>query len=135
MRVRGSQQQMAARVPQAPPLVAPAREVISAGTIPSNAPSVKVALLLPLSGDSSAVGTAMLDAATMALSDSYLTASPEQIRSQIILLPKDTGNTPAESARMVQQAIDQGAQFIIGPLFSQSVNVVAPIVQSHHIGM
>jgi ABC-type branched-subunit amino acid transport system substrate-binding protein len=94
-----------------------------------------VALLLPLSGDSATVGNAMLAAATMAVSDSYLTAAPDQIQSQIILLPKDTGNTPAESARVVQQAIDQGATFIVGPLFSQSVNIVAPMATEHHIGM
>jgi len=121
--------------PQAPPLVAEIPEVTSKGTIPPTAPSVKVALLLPLSGDSVAVGTAMLDAATMALSDSYLTAPADQIRSQIILLPKDTGNTPAESARVTQQAIDQGANFIVGPLFSQSVNIIAPLAREHNIGM
>lgn len=76
-----------------------------------------------------------MDAATMAISDTYLTASPDQIKSQIILIPKDTGNTPAESARVAQQAIDQGATFIVGPLFSQSVNVVAPIAQAHNVGM
>jgi len=119
----------------APPLVAEIPPVTSKGTIPAAAPQVKVALLLPLSGDSAAVGTAMLDAATMAVSDSYLTASPDQIRSQIILLPKDTGNTPAESARVVQQAIDQGATFIVGPLFSQSVNIVAPMAKEHNIGV
>lgn len=116
-------------------MVAEAPEVVSVGTIPPTAPAVKVALLLPLSGDSATVGTAMLDAATMAVSDSYLTAAPDQIRSQIVLLPKDTGNTPAESARVVQQAIDQGASFIVGPLFSQSVSVVAPIAAEHNISM
>ncbi len=128
-------QALMARVPQAPPIVAETPEIISKGTIPPTAPAVKVTLLLPLSGDSVAVGNAMLDAATMALSDSYLTASPDRIQSRIILLPKDTGNTPAESARVTQQAIDQGANFIIGPLFSQSVNIVAPLAKQHNIGM
>ncbi|MDE3060149.1 MAG: penicillin-binding protein activator, partial [Pseudomonadota bacterium] len=71
----------------------------------------------------------------MALSDSYLTAPPDKIKSKIILLPRDTGNTPADSAKVAQSAIDQGAGFIIGPLFSQSVNVVAPIAHDHHVTM
>ncbi len=96
---------------------------------------MKVALLVPLSGDSVAIGNAMLDAATMAVSDSYFTAPTNRIHSQIILLPKDTGNTPADAASAAQAVIDQGATFIIGPLFSQSVNVVAPMAREHNIGM
>jgi len=105
------------------------------GVIPSTAPVIKVALLLPLSGDSVAVGNAMLDAATMAVSDSYLTVPSNQIHSQIVLMPKDTGNIPADSAKAAQEAIDQGANFIIGPLFSQSVQVVAPITRTHNINL
>lgn len=107
----------------------------SKGLIPPTATPVKVALLLPLSGDSVAVGNAMLDAATMAISDSYLTVPSDQIHSQVVLIPKDTGNIPADSGIAVQQAIDQGATFVIGPLFSQSVNVAAPITRAHNITM
>lgn len=114
----------------APPPIIPAK-----GVIPPNVPAVKVALLLPLSGDSVAIGNAMLDAATMAISDSYLTMPSDNIHAQLILLPKDTGNIPADSGKSIQQAIDQGAQFIIGPLFSQSVNVVAPIAREHKMTM
>jgi len=105
----------------------------SKGLVPATATPVKVALLLPLSGDSVAVGNAMLDAATMAISDSYLTVPSDQIQSQVVLIPKDTGNIPADSGKAVQQAIDQGASFVIGPLFSQSVNVVAPITRARNI--
>src|SRR5689334_12027612 len=87
---REEAQPMTSRLPPAPPLTAPVEEVTSKGTIPPTASAVKVAILLPLSGDSASVGNAMLDAATMALSDTYLTAAPDQIHSQIILIPKDT---------------------------------------------
>src|ERR1700722_385082 len=70
----------------AAPVVAELPNIPSKGTISPTAPTVKIALLLPFSGDSATVGNAMLDAATMALSDSYLTASPDKIQSQIILL-------------------------------------------------
>lgn len=103
------------------------------GSIPANAPIIKVGLLLPLSGESANVGNAMLDAATMALSDSYLATPAERIRARIVLIPKDTGNTPASSAVAAQQAIDEGVKFIIGPLFSQSVTSIMPLVSKHNI--
>ncbi len=60
------------------------------GAIPPNTPVIKVAFLVPLSGESAAVGNAMFDAATLALHDSYLAVPSEQIKTQIILMPKDT---------------------------------------------
>lgn len=127
----------------APPVKAPAAataktmRVQSAaavkGAIPAGTPAIKVALLLPLSGDSAAVGNSMLDAATMALYDSYLAVPSDRIRSQIILMPKDTGGTPAEAAQAARQAIDQGATFIVGPMFSQSVAAVAPLAREKQI--
>lgn len=117
------------------PLMAPEKPVPTRGVIPPGTPAVKVALLVPLSGDSLSVGTAMLDAANMALYDSYLTVPSHEIRSQIILLPKDTGNTAADAARVTRQAIEQGASFIIGPLFSQSVAYVQPIAAAAGVPM
>ncbi len=122
-------------LPAPPPVVAePTPEPVK-GAIPPETPSIKVALLVPLSGDSVAVGNAMLDAATMALSDSYLVVPSDQIRSQVVLLPKDTGNTPAGAALAAKQAIDQGASFIIGPLFSQSVKTVVPLAKPRGISV
>jgi len=122
-------------VPPGAPMVSEPPVIPAKGLIPSSVPSIKVALLLPLSGDSVAVGNAMMDAATMAISDTYLTTPAEQIRTQLILLPKDTGSVPADSGKSIKQAIDQGAKFIIGPLFSQSVNVVAPIARENKLTM
>lgn len=106
---------------------------VTKGAIPPGTPAIKVALLLPLSGDSAAVGNAMLDAATMALYDSYLAVPSNRIKSQIILMPKDTGSTPAEAMRAAKQAIEQGATFIVGPLFSQSVAAIAPLAREKKI--
>ena len=82
---------------QPTPITSDVNPGVTRGAIPANTPSVKVALLLPLSGESSAVGNAMMDAALMALSDSYLTVPSSQIRAQVVLIPKDTGNSPAET--------------------------------------
>jgi len=124
---------VAQKAAQPSPIMVETPIVPSKGSISVDVPAVKVAILLPLSGESSAVGNAMLDAATMAVSDSYLTIASDQIHSRIILIPKDTGQTAADTKVSAQQAIDQGATFIIGPLFSQSVNAIAPIAKEKHI--
>lgn len=112
-----------------------APSITTRGVIPPGTPVIKVALLVPLSGESSAVGTAMLDAANMALYDGYLSVPSDQIHSQIVLLPKDTGSTPADAEHVAKQAIDQGAKFIIGPLFSQSVAQVQPLIEGKGVNM
>lgn len=117
------------------PVVEDAPDVTRMGDIPPLAPKIKIALLLPMSGESAAVGNAMFDAATMALYDTYMLSPSPQIRNQIILIPKDSGNTPGESARAAKSAIEQGATFIIGPLFSQSVVQVEPIAKASNITM
>jgi len=98
-------------------------------------PQTKVALLVPLSGPSATMGNSMVDAATMALYDYYLTLPSEHIHSQVILMPKDCGDTPAAAAAAAKQAIEEGATFIVGPLFSQSVSAVAPIAAEKNISM
>src|SRR5882757_6603266 len=55
---------------------------------------VKVALLVPLSGESSALGNAMVDAATLALFDKYNTMRRDEITTRLVIIPKDTGATP-----------------------------------------
>ncbi len=103
------------------------------GMIPENATPIKVGILLPLSGDATALGNAMLDAATLALSDEYMSVPASRIKSQIILIPKDTGNSANSAAAAAQELIDQGVTFIVGPLFGQAVMAMKPIVKAKHI--
>ncbi len=123
-----------AAAPQ-PPIISEAPAIASRGVIPSEAPVVKVALMVPLSGESMGVGNAMLDAATMALHHAYGNAPSDAIKRRVIILPKDTGNTAADSARAARQAIEQGATIIVGPLFSQSVSAIAPLAEQSGITM
>ena len=122
-------------LPPAPPMVTDAPEVERKGDIPPQAPRIKVALLLPLSGESASVGNAMFDAATLALHDTYMRAPSSAIRTQVVLLPKDTGNTPAEATRAARTAIEQGANFIVGPLFSQTVGHIEPVARERGVPM
>jgi ABC-type branched-subunit amino acid transport system substrate-binding protein len=88
---------------------------------------VKAALILPLSaaGNAGVAGQAMRNAAEMAVAEFN---SPN-----IQLLVKDDGGT-AEAARTgAQQAIDEGAEIILGPLFAQSVGFVGQVARARNI--
>jgi len=117
------------------PIIEKPAEDLSRGAIPSDAQTIKIALLIPLSGEASPIGNAMFDAATLALYDSYLNVPSGQIKAQLILMPKDTGITTAETVKTAKQAIDQGATFVIGPLFGQSVTAIKPILNNKNVTM
>ena len=118
------------------PLIAQApSKVVSRGAVLPETPVIKVALLVPLSGEAAPIGKSMVDAATLALYDTYLNAPSDEIKAQIILMPKNSGNTLKENVAAAKQAVAQGAQFVIGPLFSQSVTTIAPILKEKKIGM
>ena len=82
-------------------------------------PEVRVGLLLPLSGPAEALGRDMLDAAQMALFDVG--------DNELVLLPRDTGGTPAGARRAAEQVIEEGAEVILGPLFGPGVTAVGPL--------
>lgn len=89
--------------------------------------SVKAALLLPLSapGNAGVAGQAMRNAAEMALAEFN---SPN-----VQILVKDDGGT-AEAARLgAQQALDEGAEIILGPLFAQSVSFVGQVARPRSV--
>jgi ABC-type branched-subunit amino acid transport system substrate-binding protein len=86
---------------------------------------IKVGLLLPLTGNGSAVGPAMLDAATLALF--------ELADDQFELVPRDTKGTPEGAAAAADDVLREGAQMIIGPLLSGSVSAVAPLAQAQQV--
>ncbi len=88
---------------------------------------VKVALVLPLSaaGNAGIAGQAMRNAAEMALA--------EFNAPNIQLLVKDDGGTGDGARLAAQQALDEGAEIILGPLFAQSVSVVGQIARSRNI--
>ena len=88
---------------------------------------VKAALILPLTapGNAGVAGQAMRNAAEMALA--------EFSNPNIQLLVKDDGGT-AEAARAgAQQARDEGAEIILGPLFAQSVSFVGQVARPRNV--
>ena len=79
---------------------------------------VKVGLILPLSagGNAGTVAQSMKNAAEMALAEFN---SPN-----IQLLVKDDGGSSGGAQVAAQQALQEGAEIILGPLFAHSVGVV-----------
>jgi ABC-type branched-subunit amino acid transport system substrate-binding protein len=83
---------------------------------------VRVAVLLPLSGQSAELAESMLNAAEMAVF--------EIADDKFVLLPYDTKGTPDGAAAAAEAAIRTGAQIILGPLLAPSVEAVAPLART-----
>ena len=88
---------------------------------------MRVGLILPLSaqGNAGVAAQSMKNAAEMALA--------EFKNPNIQLLVKDDGGTPQGAQAGAQQAIDEGAEIIIGPLFAQSVRAVGAVARPRGI--
>jgi ABC-type branched-subunit amino acid transport system substrate-binding protein len=88
---------------------------------------LRAALLVPMSGPSAALGKSLLNAAQMALF--------EMGGSGFSLIPVDTRGTPEGAAAAARQAVEHGAQIILGPLFSGEVKAVTPIALSSGVNV
>ncbi len=87
-----------------------------------NAP-VKVGLLVPLSGSQQKMGNSILNAAMMAL---YKSA-----KSEILIVPIDSGDSKETAQSATQEALEQGCDLIIGPVFSKQVMSVKNQIPKH----
>lgn len=85
-------------------------------------PPVKVAILLPLSGTNAALGQGMLNAAQMAVFNVGA--------HNVILVPRDTA---AGASKAAQEAVNDGAQIILGPLFAQDVKAASAVADRANI--
>src|SRR5258708_1449564 len=88
---------------------------------------VKVGLLLPLSasGNAGVAAQSMKNAGEMALAEFQ--------NPNIQLLIKDDGGNPQGAQQGTQQALDEGAEIILGPLFAASVPATAQVARGRSI--
>ncbi|MEH6951910.1 penicillin-binding protein activator [Nitrobacter sp. NHB1] len=100
--------------PTQPAPSGPAQQAVTIGT-----GQVKVGLILPLSaaGNASIAAQSMKNAAEMALSEFQ--------NPNVQLLIKDDAGSAQGAQQGAQQALDEGAEIILGPLFAASVPAVA----------
>jgi ABC-type branched-subunit amino acid transport system substrate-binding protein len=85
-------------------------------------PHTKVALLLPLSGEQAALGESLLQAAQLAIFE-----APD---AGVALIVRDSGDSPFRAAQAAEEAIGEGAELILGPVFGSSVTAVAPVAKA-----
>jgi branched-chain amino acid transport system substrate-binding protein len=107
--------------------------------VPANAPppprtqigsgAVRVALILPLSaaGNAGLAAQSMKNAAEMAIA--------EFKNPDIQLLVKDDAGTPQGAQAGAQQALDEGARIVLGPLFAQSVSAAGQVARPRGVPM
>lgn len=108
--------------------VAPPPEPIAPTPVaPSFTPSgkPKIALLLPLTGRARDIGHALQDAAELALFDGA--------GKDIAIVPIDTGDSPEGAVQATERAIREGANLILGPLFSASAAVAGPVAKQANL--
>ena len=92
---------------------------------PMTSSAVRVALLLPLSGRNARLGSAMVNAAQLALFD--------LADDRFELLIHDTKGTPEGAAEAAALAVGDGASLILGPLLSASVTAAAPAARAANV--
>jgi branched-chain amino acid transport system substrate-binding protein len=105
----------------APPPPAPTPEP-SATALPTDQGRHRIALLLPMTGDTGAVGQAVANATTMALLDTNA--------NNLRITTYDTARGAEAAAR---QAVADGNKLILGPLFADSVPAVVAATRGTRI--
>ncbi len=87
--------------------------------------TLKIALLLPLSGNYKDLGRGMQDAAQLAL---FRIGDP-----RLTIVPIDTKDSPAGAVAAAKEAVAQDAKIILGPIFSSGAKAIAKIAADSNI--
>ena len=107
----------------------PPPEIAAAAAAPTaiGQGQIRVVLILPLSapGNAGLAAQSMKNAAELALA--------EFKQPNIQLLVKDDAGNPQTAQAAAQQAIAEGAEIIVGPLFAQSVSAVGSAARQRGI--
>jgi ABC-type branched-subunit amino acid transport system substrate-binding protein len=101
--------------------VAPQKPVVNSQN------AARVALLVPLTGPGNIgnIGTALKEAGELAIFDAG--------GAEVVLIPIDTKGTQEGARLAAQQALQEGAEIILGPLLSANVRPVAQEVRAKNI--
>jgi len=106
---------------------APSAPAVNGQTIGSG--PVRVAMLLPLSGDVALgkVATSMQNGAILAME--FVSSNPN-MADNITLVVKDTGPSARGAAAAASQAVAEGASLILGPLKADQVSAAGSVARS-----
>lgn len=111
----------------APPSSAVAAPTTTQGRMLTQGQPVKVAVLLPLTGQAAPVGEQLMNASQLALFD--------MPQNSVELLIKDSGDSPQTAALALQQAVTEGAQLALGPLFGSQVRAASSAARQANINL
>lgn len=114
--------------PAPPPIVAqPLPSAATQFPRPGDKVQVRAALLVPLSGQYASWGTALSNAAQLAMFE----VGDERFN----LIPVDTKGTADGAQAAVRLALAQGADIVLGPLFSHEVKAAAVLAREQSVPM
>lgn len=105
--------------PPPPVMAAPAEPAADPGGLPAAAAerigqgSVKVALVVPLTGQGASIGAALRNAAQLAFDEGQ--------QPDLTILVEDDRGTPAGAAEATERGLRAGADLVLGPLFAANV--------------
>src|ERR1700730_2590063 len=102
----------------------PAAQLVAVGT---GQVKIGLILLLSASGNAGVAAQSMKNAAEMALAEFQ--------NPNIQLLIKDDAGNPQGAQQGAQQALDEGAEIILGPLFAQSVPAAAQLTRARGVSV
>jgi len=114
--------------PPSNPMTAEEPTFLKMSNVPTGTVPVRVGILLPFSNGSAqtrALAASMMKAAQLALFDGG--------NNKIVLMSADEGSTPEAAATGARALLAEGAEVIVGPLFSASVTAVAPIAHDRAV--
>ena len=94
-------------------------------TMTNNTGKIRVAILVPLSGPVKNVGESLLNAAQLSLFDNK--------KKNVILRPYDTKGTTFGATQAMNQAVKDGIDVVIGPLFASETKAIQKIAKKNGV--
>lgn len=110
------------------PLQADQTGFLRLGNMPPGRTPVRIGVLLPFTNGSST--TRVLAASLMKSAELALFNSRNH---DLLLISADEGSGGADAVAGARTLLNEGAEVIIGPLFSQSVSAIAPMTRDHAV--
>ena len=107
--------------PQTSTATPPATTTPKPGSPITASGKTRIALMLPLSGRSAAIGQALQQSAELALFDTGA--------KDLALANYDSGDSPDQAAQAYRKAKTEGVALVLGPLFGTSARSLGPLVK------
>ena len=88
---------------------------------------LRVAILLPLSGNAEQIGKSMLKAAELSMFNNKI--------NNIVLMPYDTKGTRYGAIDAINMAIREGIDIVLGPFFTETTKAILDIAEANSLGI